>query len=61
MRRTIGFLFPLIAGLSGAFIAIRLVGLSAPWYLRASSVFVISYFLYAGAKYILNLIWEKIE
>ena len=61
MRRTVGFLFPLIAGLSGAFIAIRLVGLSAPWYLRASSVFVISYFLYAGAKYILNLIWEKIE
>ncbi|MDP7628388.1 MAG: hypothetical protein QF530_10825 [SAR202 cluster bacterium] len=59
MRRTIGFLFPLIAGLSGAFIAIRLVGLSAPWYLRASSVFVISYFLYAGAKYILNLIWKK--
>jgi hypothetical protein len=35
------------------------VGLSAPWYLRASSVFVISYFLYAGAKYILNLIWKK--
>jgi hypothetical protein len=61
MRRTVGFLFPLIAGLSGAFIAIRLVGLSAPWYLRAASVFVISYFLYAGAKYILNLIWEKIE
>ena len=61
MRRTVGFLFPLIAGLSGAFIAMRLVGLSAPWYLRASSVFVISYFLYAGAKYILNLIWEKIE
>ncbi len=59
MRRTVGFLFPLIAGLSGAFIAIRLVGLSAPWYLRASSVFVISYFLYAGAKYILNLIWKK--
>ncbi len=59
MRRTVGFLFPLIAGLSGAFIAIRLVGLSAPWYLRASSVFVISYFLYAGAKYILNLIWRK--
>ena len=59
MRRTVDFLFPLIAGLSGAFIAIRLVGLSAPWYLRASSVFVISYFLYAGAKYILNLIWRK--
>ncbi len=59
MRRTVDFLFPLIAGLSGAFIAIRLVGLSAPWYLRASSVFVISYFLYAGAKYIMNLIWKK--
>jgi hypothetical protein len=61
MRRTVDFLFPLIAGLSGAFIALRLVGLAAPWYLRASSVFVISYFLYAGAKYVLNLIWEKIE
>ena len=59
MRRTVDFVFPLIADLSGAFIAIRLVGLSAPWYLRASSVFVISYFLYAGAKYILNLIWKK--
>ena len=57
--RTINFIIPYGAALAGAFIAIKLVGLSAPWYLRLVTVFIMSYLLYDGAKYILGLLWKN--
>ena len=57
--RTINFIVPYVAALAGAFIGIKLVGLSAPWYLRLITVFIMSYLLYAGAKYILELLWKN--